>query len=999
MSTSTWNGATADWETPGDWSGGTVPGANSDVIIDSGSVTIAPPDPQIRVKSITLGGYSLTLDDASLATTGDLNNSFYLFVDYYAGSSGSHLKVGGTLTNIGNIYLGNGASAGTKATIGGALNNSGLVVLNDSSLAISGDVNNNGSIYVAGGVMTVGGVLTNSSLLAIGDSLLTATSVTATALDNNGNISLTGGNTTAGLATLEIASAAGFGTAGELTGNVSLSGDALLKFDGGGSIAAIESGASLSLSGAHALVADKGATGSNSALTGLSSNAGSLTLDDGASLTTSGALNNSFYLFVDYDAGSSGSHLKVGGTLTNIGNIYLGNGASAGTKATIGGALNNSGLVVLNDSSLAISGDVNNNGSIYVAGGVMTVGGVLTNSSLLAIGDSLLTATSVTATALDNNGNISLTGGNTTAGLTTLEIASAAGFGTAGELTGNVSLSGDALLKFDGGGSIAAIESGASLSLSGAHALVADKGATGSNSALTGLSSNAGSLTLDDGESLATSGDLNNSFGIYVDYNAGSSGSHLKVGGTLTNIGSIYLGNNTSSGTTVTVGGALNNTSGLLVLDDSSLAISGSLNNSASSAIYVERGSVVTVSGVLTNSGAYFTIGDSLLTAATSVTAAGLTNSGGATLDLTGSASHAATLKISGSASQSGTLDIGPHAVVNLTSPGGVFTQLAGETVVDGTLSAPTIAIAGGTLEVDSGAKLSADDWAVAGAGTSVTLDENLTYAGTLNAGSGATLDLSGGNLTLTGTNDSFAGATTGGSHILYAKGTTSVSGLTIGGTTTFDNIGALTQSGGDVTLGDAAGDVARLLNASTGAWEITDDSGIGLGSSHVLSITNSGLFEKTGGTGTSTIAPKFLNNGQVAVTSGKLDFERAATGTGTDTISPGATLKFDSSVGSATAAAVQTIDFTPSAGGVLDLIDPKGFYGQIADFEKTLATDTVELKGDWVFSSFSENSAATLGTLTLANGATLHAFNFVGDFATSDFTIASGKTTTIMHS
>jgi len=63
--------------------------------------------------------------------------------------------------------------------------------------------------------------------------------------------------------------------------------------------------------------------------------------------------------------------------------------------------------------------------------------------------------------------------------------------------------------------------------------------------------------------------------------------------------------------------------------------------------------------------------------------------------------------------------------------------------------------------------------------------DENLTYAETFSAGSGATLNLSGGNLSLTGVDD-FAGATTSGSHILYAEGTTTVSGLTIGGTTTF---------------------------------------------------------------------------------------------------------------------------------------------------------------------------------------------------------------------
>ena len=61
-------------------------------------------------------------------------------------------------------------------------------------------------------------------------------------------------------------------------------------------------------------------------------------------------------------------------------------------------------------------------------------------------------------------------------------------------------------------------------------------------------------------------------------------------------------------------------------------------------------------------------------------------------------------------------------------------------------------------------------------------------------------------------------------------------------------------------------------------------------------------------------------------------------------------------------------------------------------------SSDTVQLSGDWIFSSFSENAGGTLGTLTLASGATHHAFNFVGDYAASDFHITSGTTTTITH-
>jgi hypothetical protein len=195
--------------------------------------------------------------------------------------------------------------------------------------------------------------------------------------------------------------------------------------------------------------------------------------------------------------------------------------------------------------------------------------------------------------------------------------------------------------------------------------------------------------------------------------------------------------------------------------------------------------------------------------------------------------------------------------------------------------------------------------------------------------------------------------------------------------------------SSGPTTLGDLAGDVATLVIASTGTWDILEDSTIGLGGSAPSFISNSGLFEKTGGTGTSAIAPAVTNAGTIEVTAGTLDLQGAVTGKGSDKVSGASTLEFGSAV-----AATQTVDFRggPSA---VDLIDPNAFFGKIADFA---SPNTVNLSGDWVFSGFSENAAGTLGTLTLASGASHHAFDFVGDYTASDFKITSGATTTIAH-
>ena len=163
-----------------------------------------------------------------------------------------------------------------------------------------------------GSTLTIGGTLTNNGTLDIGNTSLTkATTVTAAGLANTGTINLTGGTTAA--ATLDITGAA----PATLDGTYSLSGDALLEFGSGG-MTAIGSGASLTLNGAKALVALSSALTTDSALTGLASNAGTLVLENGPALTTTVGLNNTGHLDVDVNyGGSGGSSLTIGGTLTN----------------------------------------------------------------------------------------------------------------------------------------------------------------------------------------------------------------------------------------------------------------------------------------------------------------------------------------------------------------------------------------------------------------------------------------------------------------------------------------------------------------------------------------------------------------------------------------------------------------------------------------------------------------------------------------------------------
>jgi hypothetical protein len=154
-------------------------------------------------------------------------------------------------------------------------------------------------------------------------------------------------------------------------------------------------------------------------------------------------------------------------------------------------------------------------------------------------------------------------------------------------------------------------------------------------------------------------------------------------------------------------------------------------------------------------------------------------------------------------------------------------------------------------------------------------------------------------------------------------------------------------------------------------------------------SIMNSGLIEKTSGTGTSAIAPQLVNKGSVLVSSGALDLEGAVSGNGADTVSGASTLEFDSTVGGG-----QTAGFI-GGGGALDLIDPLGFAAKISGFA---ASDKVELSGDWVLSGFSETGNGNMGTLTLSSGSNHLSLRFLGDYMARDFNIASGATTIITH-
>jgi hypothetical protein len=202
---------------------------------------------------------------------------------------------------------------------GATLSTTGSLV-NDEFVALdSGMVGGGGG----GSSLAVAGTLTNSGDVLIGNPTLSAADkVTAASLDNTGYIYLQGSTTSHALLQVT-AGAAGFGTAGVLSGSVELDLDSAIEF-ASGQITSLASGSGLTLIGNDAFIEDSTALGSNSALTELTSiGAGALfLLQDGATLSTTGALVNDGT--VELDNGYGGSHLTVAGTLTNTGTLNIG---------------------------------------------------------------------------------------------------------------------------------------------------------------------------------------------------------------------------------------------------------------------------------------------------------------------------------------------------------------------------------------------------------------------------------------------------------------------------------------------------------------------------------------------------------------------------------------------------------------------------------------------------------------------------------------------------
>ena len=673
---------------------------------------------------------------------------------------GETVNVAGTLTVMGggsgrlkvDGYGGCCSYGGSAMTIGGnlinqstGLNNDGGVSLGEGqmthadSLAVQGSLTNTGAILnVTGGVgagdtarMTVGGAAPSTvtgtynltgnkggavlqwgsgGITHIGDGGANAGTVFLHGANaylevgpTNSNSALTGLTSIASNGLLDLRDGETVNVAGTLT--VMGGGSGRLKVDGYGGCCS--NGGSAMTIGGNLINQSTGfnSDGGVSLGEGQMSNAdslavqGSLTNTGGilnvtggavagatARMTVAGAAPGTLtgqYDLVGNTGGASltwgsGGITQIGDGSANSGNLYI-NGANA--YAEVGVTNSNSALTGL--TSIASNGQldlrdgavVSTSGPLTVVGGgnagglkvdynggaggsQVTVGGNLINQSngfngnggvdvgsgQMSNADSLAVHGSLTNTGAVLN----VTGGAVAGATARVTVAGAA----PGTLTGQYDLvgnAGGASLTWGSGGITQIGDGGANsgnLYLDGANAY-AEVGATNSNSALTGLTSIAsnGQLDLRDGAVVSTSGPLTvvgggNAGGLKVDYYGGAGGSQVTVGGNLINQSNGVNGN---GGVDVGNGGMTQ--SDLLTID-------GELTNASGATLVVQGNTGANATGkVLVN----------------------------------GAASNAATVLING----------GGELTVADDNP---YTQSAGFTSVNGTLTAAAVNNQGGSI-------------------------------------------------------------------------------------------------------------------------------------------------------------------------------------------------------------------------------------------------------------------------------------------------------------
>ncbi len=264
---------------------------------------------------------------------------------------------------------------------------------------------------------------------------------------------------------------------------------------------------------------------------------------------------------------------------------------------------------------------------------------------------------------------------------------------------------------------------------------------------------------------------------------------------------------------------------------------------------------------------------------------------------------------------------------------------VAGQTLFNGAFTARNLLLAGGTF-----------------GGTAPVLHGDLLWTGGSWTGGGQFTVASDGLVTLDGS----------GSKLFYHGGSGS------GGRQLVNEGQVVFQGTGSLLLGDGA----SIANRAGGVFVLRSDATIGYaGFGNNGSFTNDGTLVKSAGTGTSTIAVPFVNNGTLTVTSGSLVFTGGFTNNQGNIVLTGGSLDLPgSTLDLGTAALAGTGTITAATVHAAGVVAPGNSPGQLTlTGNLTLASTSsllIELGGrtqgvGYDFLSIGGN-AALAGTLNL---------------------------------
>ncbi|MFK2931121.1 autotransporter-associated beta strand repeat-containing protein [Dyella agri] len=658
--------------------------------------------------------------------------------------TGNNTYTGGTTISVGTLQLGNGGTTGW--IVGDVTDNGSLVFDRSDNVNFAGVVNGSGSLTQAGtGTLTL-----------------------------TGNDTYTGG-TTINAGTLQLGNG---GTTGWVVGNVTDNGSLVFDRSDNVSFSGTVSGSgSLTQAGTGRLTL----TGNNTYTGGTTISAGTLQLGNGGTtgwvvgnVTDNGSLvfdrsDNVSFAGVVSGSGSltqagtgtltlTGNNTYTGGTTISAGTLQLGNGGTTGW--VVGDVTDNGSLVFDRSDNMSFAGVVSGSGSLTQAG----------------------------------TGTLTLTGGNTYAGITKISAGTLA-------LTGNGSVASSSGVNDTGTFDILGTSNGTTIaSLSGdGTVMLGSKTLTLSNAADTfgGVISGTGGLTLTGGTEILT-------------------GANTYTGGTAISDGTLQLG---GGGTTGWVVGDVTN-NGILVFDRSDNLIFTDIVSGGGSLVQAGTGTL-TLTGSNTYSGGT-TISAGILQLGSGGTAGsitgGVTDNGSLVFDRSDNVSFSGVISGGGSLTQVGT--------GTLTLDGNSSSFIGSSTVAAGTLvvgsAANNGAALGGNVTVDASATLRGHgtiggnvDVLFGGIVTPGDSIGTLTVNGNFTAAQGSLMDFAfgapGANFhQAAGTGDNVI---VGGNLILNGAtlNVTNTGGMGPGLYNIFSYGGTLTETNGGLRLGSTAGQTLFL--------------------------------------------------------------------------------------------------------------------------------------------------------------------------------------------